>query len=144
MRGLDAGAARGKPVSRQILTIAAKYGLGLGLLAWVIWLNWAPDSPTGLKAALQGPVHVGPFLLAALCCACWLPLIFFRWYVLVRAQDLPFTLPNAMRLGLVAFFFNAFLPGSIGGDIVKAAFLAKEQSRRTWAIRLCTPASSCN
>ena len=54
--------------------------------------------------------------------------------MLVRAQDLPFTLPNAMRLGLVAFFFNAFLPGSIGGDIVKAAFLAKEQSRRTVAV----------
>src|SRR5207253_1649802 len=57
-----------------------------------------------------------------------------RWYFLVRAQDLPFTLPSALRLGLIGFYFNAFLPGAVGGDIIKAAFIAREQSRRTVAI----------
>src|SRR5262249_3418090 len=57
-----------------------------------------------------------------------------RWYWLVRAQDLPFTLPDALRIGLIGFFFNTFLPGAVGGDIIKAAFLAREQSRRTVAV----------
>lgn len=118
----------------RALSIVCKYGLGLGLLAVVIWLNWAPESPYGLKAALERPVRGGALLLAAACCTCWLPLIFYRWYVLVRAQDLPFTLLNAWRLGLVGFYFNTFLPGSIGGDIIKAAFLARGQSRRTVAV----------
>jgi uncharacterized protein (TIRG00374 family) len=57
-----------------------------------------------------------------------------RWYVLVRAQNLPLTLWNAFRLGMIGCFFNTFLPGSVGGDIIKAAALAREQSRRTVAV----------
>jgi uncharacterized membrane protein YbhN (UPF0104 family) len=57
-----------------------------------------------------------------------------RWYVLVRAQDLPFTLPSALRLGMVGYFANLFLPGAVGGDILKATFLARAQSRRTVAV----------
>ena len=59
---------------------------------------------------------------------------FVRWYILVRAQDLPFSMANAMRLGSIGMYWNTFLPGSIGGDIIKAAFLAREQSRRTAAV----------
>src|SRR5262249_22238509 len=59
---------------------------------------------------------------------------FVRWYVLVRAVELPFRLGDALRLGAVGFFFNTFLPGSVGGDLVKAVYLAREQSRRTVAV----------
>jgi uncharacterized protein (TIRG00374 family) len=59
---------------------------------------------------------------------------FVRWYFLVRAQRLPFTLVNGLRLGMVGYFCNTFLPGSVGGDIIKAFFLAREQSRRTVAV----------
>jgi uncharacterized membrane protein YbhN (UPF0104 family) len=61
-------------------------------------------------------------------------LTFYRWYVLVRAQGLPFTRTNALRLGLIGFAFSTLLPGSIGGDLVKAFFIAREQSRRTVAV----------
>jgi hypothetical protein len=39
-----------------------------------------------------------------------------------------------MRLGQIALFCNAFLPGSVGGDLIKAAALARQQSRRTVAV----------
>src|SRR5262249_25697553 len=57
-----------------------------------------------------------------------------RWYFLVRAVDLPLSAVDAVRFGLVGFFYNTFLPGSVGGDIIKAAALAREQSRRTVAV----------
>jgi hypothetical protein len=53
---------------------------------------------------------------------------------LVRAQELPFSVTDAVRLGLIGFYLSTFLPGSVGGDIIKAAFLAREQSRRTVAV----------
>jgi glycosyltransferase 2 family protein len=59
---------------------------------------------------------------------------FLRWFLLVRAQDLPFTFASAVRLGMVGYFFNTFLPGSVGGDLVKAACIIREQSRRTVAV----------
>src|SRR5262249_13869397 len=103
----------------------------------VVWRNWYPspdgNSP-GLVTLLSKQVHWASLLCGA---ALYLPglfLQFFRWYVLVRAQSLPFTVSNAIRLGLIGFFFNSVLPGSVGGDLVKAAFIAKEQERKTVAV----------
>jgi len=107
------------------------------VLAYVIWRNWNPapgSGGPGLSEALQRPIQLHALFLAALICSVSVLLTFVRWYVLVRAQDLPFTLPNALRLGLVGYFFNSCLPGSVGGDIIKAACIAREQSRRTIAV----------
>lgn len=112
-----------------------KYVLGIGLLLWVIWANWEPgESGVGLKTVLNRPIHVLALLAAIGTCAIAIQLTFVRWYVLVRAQGLPFTLRDAFRLGMVGFACSAFLPGSVGGDIIKAAFLAREQQRRTVAV----------
>jgi len=61
-------------------------------------------------------------------------LTFVRWYILVRAVELPFRLIDAFRLGFIGFFFNSFMPGSVGGDVIKAAVLAREQDRRAVAV----------
>jgi uncharacterized protein (TIRG00374 family) len=63
-----------------------------------------------------------------------LAMTLMRWHLLVRAQGLPCRLRDAFRLGLFGFFYNAFLPGSVGGDAVKAAGLAYSQRRRTVAV----------
>lgn len=116
-------------MKKQLVVNLAKYGLAVALLSFVVWHNW-----DALKDAVGRPVQFGPLTLAFVFSGVGIVLTFVRWYVLVRAQDLPFTLWNALRLGMVGFFLSTFLPGSIGGDIVKAAFLAKEQSRRTVAV----------
>jgi uncharacterized protein (TIRG00374 family) len=122
-----------------------KYLLALGLLVYVVWSNWAPKSKSGnplpgLKDVweahvIQGqPIHSECLALAATFALAAVLLTIVRWYYLVRAQGLPFSLANALRLGLVGFYFNIFLPGSVGGDIIKAAFIARGQSRRTVAV----------
>ena len=81
------------------------------------------------------PIHSGFLALAILFGTSAILLTFLRWYYLVRAQGLPFTIPDALRLGFIGFFFNAVMPGSVGGDIIKAAFLAKEKKdRKTVAV----------
>jgi glycosyltransferase 2 family protein len=122
-----------------LLILFLKYGLGLGLLAWVMGTYWHIPSPDGteelgLARVLQQPLH-WPFLaLAAAIGVASVLLTFVRWFVLVRAQGLPFSLPSALRLGMIGFYLSTFLPGSVGGDIIKAVFIAREQSRRTVAI----------
>jgi uncharacterized membrane protein YbhN (UPF0104 family) len=106
-----------------------KYGLGICLLAYVIFDNW-----TGLKDVFKRPIHPEPLLLATGIASVGLIITFLRWHMLVRAVGLPFSRYDAIRLGLVGYYFNTFLPGSIGGDIVKAYAIAKEQSRRTVAV----------
>jgi uncharacterized protein (TIRG00374 family) len=98
------------------------------------------ESPPGLAYVWQKhvvnrePVNFGYLALAVVVCIAAVLMTFIRWFVLVRAQDLPFTVGNALRLGLVGYFFSNFLPGSVSGDVVKAAFLVREQSRRTVAV----------
>jgi uncharacterized membrane protein YbhN (UPF0104 family) len=125
-----------------------KYGIGFGLLAWVISRYWgdkyslleylvarshgdAPVADTpGLRTALNGPIEYGWLAVVTALWAVTLSLQLVRWYILVRALDLPFTLRNAFRLGLVGYFYNTFLPGSVGGDLVKAYFIASEHPER--------------
>jgi uncharacterized protein (TIRG00374 family) len=79
------------------------------------------------------PVQAGFLAAALLIVTGSLIITFFRWYLLVRALDIPLRVRDAMRFGLIGIFFNAFLPGSVGGDIIKGAVLARGQTRRTAA-----------
>jgi uncharacterized protein (TIRG00374 family) len=128
---------------RSILITLCKYGLAFGLLAFVIWQNWgnsaprpeAPNGDPGLRQILQtGTVHWEPVVIVVSIVTVSLLLSFYRWYLLVRAQDLPFTKTNAVRLGLLGYFWSTLFPGSVGGDAVKAYYLCREQSRRTVAV----------
>jgi glycosyltransferase 2 family protein len=80
------------------------------------------------------PIHAGYFLLAFAVALPSTLLTFVRWFILVRAVELPFRLIDAFRLGFIGLFFNNFMPGSVGGDVIKAAALAREQDRRTIAV----------
>jgi uncharacterized protein (TIRG00374 family) len=127
-------------VNKQLIGNVLKYLLAVVLLAYVIYKNWAPEGGKGLEYVferhfVQGqPIHwlflASGFFIYSMA----LLITLVRWYFLVRAQDLPFTVPEALRIGLVGFFFNSFLPGSVGGDIIKAAALARQQDRRTVAV----------
>jgi len=55
---------------------------------------------------------------------------FLRWFLLVRAAQLPFTLGDAVRLGSLGFALNFVAPGGVGGDLFKAVALAKEHAER--------------
>lgn len=124
-------------MKKSVLFDAAKYVLGIVLLGYILWKYWkapAGGESLGLRDLVRGPIRVRALLLAGVLCSCSVLLTFIRWFVLVRAQGLPFRVIDAIRLGLVGFFFNTFLPGSVGGDLIKMAFVAREQSRRTVAV----------
>jgi uncharacterized protein (TIRG00374 family) len=104
---------------------ALKYVLAVALLFYIVASNW-----TALNNLFRKPPHVEIFLLAAAILITATAIQYVRWYLLVRAVGLPFTLWNAVRLGLVGTFYNTFLPGSVGGDLVKAYFIAQGHPER--------------
>jgi uncharacterized protein (TIRG00374 family) len=125
-------------VNRAVIRYLLLYGVGVGLLAWVVaayWHNPGPDGQDlGLAGALQRPLALRYLWVAGALFVVAILITFVRWYILVRALDLPFTLRHAFRLGVIGYFWSALLPGSITGDVIKAAFLARDQKRRTVAI----------
>jgi glycosyltransferase 2 family protein len=50
----------------------------------------------------------------------------FRWHVLLKVQKIQLTLPRLLGLFFIGMFYNQFLPGGTGGDIMKSYYLLKE------------------
>jgi glycosyltransferase 2 family protein len=104
-----------------------KYGIGIGLLAYVIGSNWkAKGGNPGIQGLLQQTPDLPLFGLLAVIAVAATSIQFLRWYLLVRALDLPFSIGSAFRLGLIGVCYNVFLPGSVGGDLVKAYYIARD------------------
>ena len=62
-------------------------------------------------------------------------LVTIRWYYLLIWQGIPTTFITTARINLIGLFFNSFMPGAFGGDLVKAYYVAKEnKEHRTRAI----------
>src|SRR6266478_4441228 len=49
-----------------------------------------------------------------------------RWQILLRVQKIRLSLPRLSGLFLIGMFYNQFLPGGTGGDIIKSYLLLKE------------------
>jgi uncharacterized protein (TIRG00374 family) len=50
----------------------------------------------------------------------------FRWHVLLNVQGIYLPVRRLAGLFLIGMFYNQFLPGGTGGDIIKSYFLLKE------------------
>lgn len=102
-----------------------KWILAAALLAWLYHSN-----RTALARIAETPKSWSFLALALLMIGGATLITFYRWYLLVRGQRIPFRLRDALRLGFIGLVANYVAPGSVGGDIVKAILMAREQSSR--------------
>ena len=72
----------------------------------------------------------GTFCAALATCFVAVLLTMVRWYFLVRTLNVPLTWRDAFRLGFLGYLFNFISPGSVGGDLFKVVYLAKQTA---WA-----------
>jgi glycosyltransferase 2 family protein len=54
----------------------------------------------------------------------------WRWRLLLQARGFTVSMTEAYRLFLIGSFFNYVLPGSVGGDLIKAFYIAQENRHR--------------
>ncbi len=54
----------------------------------------------------------------------------FRWLLLVTAQGIPLTYPDALKLVYSGLFVSNFLPSMVGGDVVKIAGVIQKTDNR--------------
>ena len=116
--------------SRKALALNIVLSLvAFALLGWTVWSNRAKlaevrDRDPDLRLFVAGVgLYVGALVVT-----------FLRWHRLVTALGLPFRVRDAIRLGFIGNVFNLVIPGAVGGDVVKAAFLCREQERKTQAV----------
>jgi uncharacterized protein (TIRG00374 family) len=57
-----------------------------------------------------------------------------RWHELLKALDIRLSAQRTFVLNMVGAFYNTFMPGSTGGDVLKAYYVAKQTHHRTRAV----------
>jgi hypothetical protein len=110
-----------------------KFGIVAALLGWMI--SSGKLSFSQLMLVLRRPDAVlasvvvwvmGPVLLGTA-----------RWWLLMRGAGISCDYVRALKLQMIGFFFNTAMPGAVGGDIVKAIYIVRDQqgaSRKTPAM----------
>jgi uncharacterized protein (TIRG00374 family) len=53
-----------------------------------------------------------------------------RWWVLLRTQGVHLKIWTAVRLHFLGLFYNNFMPGSLGGDVIRAWYVTLHTNRR--------------
>lgn len=75
-------------------------------------------------------VAILPIILAVLAFPASMLIVAYRWKLLLAVQDVQIGLWEAIRLSFLGQFFNAVVPGVVGGDLVKAFYVAKHTPRK--------------
>ncbi|MFM8314752.1 MAG: lysylphosphatidylglycerol synthase transmembrane domain-containing protein [Deltaproteobacteria bacterium] len=104
--------------------------LGVLLVVWVFKSKMVDF--TSLKQLLFTPEHLivaFMFLSFSILCCCT------RWFLIIKIQKLSLSFPSVFSLTMIGNFFNTFMPGSVGGDLIKAWYIAgREPEKRTKAV----------
>ena len=114
---------------RGLLINAALVLTAFGLLGLVVYQKWDQ-----VRDVLS---HRPDFRLFAAALAVYLTTLvctFLRWYTLVRVIEPKFTRRDALLLGFIGNVFNLVIPGGVGGDFIKAAYLVRMDINRTQAV----------
>ncbi len=94
--------------------------LALSLLAWLAYsgsIDW--DALSGLATSWDYTcIAIVLFVVANL-------FIAWRLQILINACDLNLSFYSAFKLTFIGLFFNTYLPGATGGDIIKIYYASK-------------------
>jgi uncharacterized membrane protein YbhN (UPF0104 family) len=107
---------------RSLLINLALFVVGGSLLGLVIYQN-----SDEIKKVFKNPVDYRYFAIGFVIYMTATMITFVRWHQLVKAQGMVFSLRDAVRLGFIGNLFNLVIPGAVGGDVIKAAFLCRMQ-----------------
>jgi len=127
-RVLRAETAESATWRRRLLHLVMRLTLGLGLAVLLLYYTLKANR-TSLGAVLGGVSW--PLLAAAVVLYGLVILITaVRWDLLLRIQGIRLHPWEVVRLTMIGVFFNLAIPGAVGGDLVKMAFVARRAHRR--------------
>ncbi|HEY9447204.1 MAG TPA: lysylphosphatidylglycerol synthase transmembrane domain-containing protein [Burkholderiales bacterium] len=100
--------------------VLLRLGIGIALIGLLLWVGLLD------VRALAGALLHPPLLIAALAVLFGTLLIAAtRWQLLLRVQGIRLPGRATLRVVLAAAFFSTFLPGALGGDLVRSGYIIR-------------------
>lgn len=111
--------AKSGPMSRKALVL--KLGVAVALMGVLVWkVDWQESLRTLLGISI-------PWIPVLLLISVVLNLLScIKWQLFLRARGNEVPLLRLFGLYMVGYFFNNFMPGSVGGDVVRGYVLGRE------------------
>jgi glycosyltransferase 2 family protein len=103
-------------------------GLALGIL----WLSGADRWSTLVKIFHQ--MNKGVFVSVLFFYIVIQAILGVRWWLLLRAQSIFICFWAVVKLSFLGLFYNNFMPGSVGGDLMKAWYVTRHTDRKFQAV----------
>ena len=110
---------------KKLLLLFLKIGIPVAIIAYLVADAKSDQAFSDLR---DHPKHWGLLAAAWACCSTAVMLTLIRWYYLVRALDLSCRFRDALRIGFLGYMFNLAPMGIVGGDLLKAVMLGREQN----------------
>ncbi|PQO43466.1 hypothetical protein C5Y93_22690 [Blastopirellula marina] len=110
---------------KKTLLALLKFAVPAGILTYLI-RDLVVNHGAELQQIQDSPKNWALLSLAFVLAMTALICTFLRWRLLVIALEMPFRVTDALRLGFLGFLFNFVGAGSVGGDLFKAIFIARE------------------
>src|SRR6184192_3741831 len=107
---------------KKILVTLFQVSVTIGVLYWVYH---DPNRRAQMAEALRNAEYRW-VLMAVLAYLVVEAAAAFRWHVLLKVQNIHLSVPRLTGLFFIGLFYNQFLPGGTGGDIIKSYYLLKE------------------
>ncbi|HEX5175865.1 MAG TPA: lysylphosphatidylglycerol synthase transmembrane domain-containing protein, partial [Chthoniobacteraceae bacterium] len=107
---------------KKILAALLQIAVTVGVLFWVFH---DPQKRAQMAVALRTADY--RWIVAAIICYFLVELAAgIRWWILLKVQQIHLSVSRVAGLFLIGMFYNQFLPGGTGGDIMKSYLLLKE------------------
>lgn len=117
---------------KKILITLLKFGTSACIIAGLCWKASSDKSFDQLAQQPKDWMLLGTATVVLLSAVL---LTFFRWYLLVRALDVPLSLRDAIRFGFLGYLLMFVTVGVVGGDVLKSVFIAHQHpDRKTEAV----------
>jgi len=113
----------------SLIVNAALVALAFGLLGLVIWQNSGD-----IRKVFSRRLDLSLLGWALAVYLTGMAGTFVRWFILVRVIEPKITLRSTLLLSSIGLVFNLVIPGAVGGDLIKAAYLVRMRIKKTQAI----------
>ncbi len=112
---------------KTVLVTLAKISLSLLIIGYLLWsaIN-KPDGRDAFVEMLKQPKRWDLLALGMGALLLGITTTMIRWFYLVRAVGIRFSLSDALRIGFLGYLFNFAPTGIAGGDLLKAILLTRE------------------
>ena len=109
---------------KKLMLFALKFAIALGLLYWLYTQSLLDLA--SLAEVRIGAKSTGLFLVAVSLVIGAIALLSFRLILLLGPYGLVISFKRAFGLSMMGALFGAVLPGLVGGDVIKAAYLFRD------------------